>query len=171
MLVLCILSAQAGVEETSGVAEPGCDCQLAYLAEAANPVHMTVHMHRSILEQDRIDDIAGLDPFTAGDDDDNLKIRCACNLTNTADWNPLAFESTEALEEELYRRKYKQRQENAQATYNFVMSLVEWIHFLVVIVLPQLLKLLINLAATHEVTCKVMRVRKQAREMSDAMIL
>lgn len=131
---------------------------------------MTVHMHRSILQADKFDDIAGLDPFTSGDNDDGIKIPCACNLTYTADWNPVAFESIEVLEEELYRRKYRQSQENAQATYNFVMSLVEWIHFLVVVVLPQLLELLINLAATHEVTCQVMKVRKEARERPDAML-
>jgi hypothetical protein len=166
VLVLCILSAQAQAEDTSGAAEPECDCQLAYLAGAANRVRMTVHMHPSILQQDTTDDIAGHDPFTAGDNDDNLKIPCACNLTYTADLNPLAFLSTEAMQEELLRRAYANSQKSAESAYECVMALLNLINYLVVVVLRQLLEMLIGLAATHRVTLDVMKCRKQAREFS-----
>jgi hypothetical protein len=127
---------------------------------------MTVHMHRSILQQDNIDDIAGHDPFTAGDNDDNLKIPCACNLTYTADLNPLAFVSTEAMQEELLRRAYANSQKSAESAYKCVMTLLKSIYYFVV-VLWQLLRMLIVLAAKHEVTCRVMECRKRARELSE----
>jgi len=170
VLMLCIASAPAGAEETSGVAEPGCDCQLAYLAGGANPVRMTVHMHRSILQQDTFDDIAGRDPFTAGDDDDNLKVPCACNLTYTADWNPLAFESTEALQEELLRRAYKQSQENAECVYNFVIFALECIDYFFTTVLPQwLLKAIVG-AWVYVIHGEVRKSRERAREFSEHML-
>ena len=167
VLVLSILSAQAGAEETSGVAEPGCDCQLAYLAGAANPVRITVHMHRSIWQQDTIDDIAGLDPFTAGDDDDNLKIQCACNLTYTADWNPLAFESTEALIEEHLRRAQRQSQGIVQSVYNFIATVLECIDYFFTTVLPQWLLKAIVSACVHVIYGGVKKSRRRARECSE----
>ena len=167
VLVLCILSAQTGAEETSGVAEPRCDCQLAYLAGAANPVRITVHMHRSILLQDTIDDIAGLDPFTAGADDDNLKIQCACNLTYTADWNPLAFESTEALIEEHLRRAHRQSQGIVQSVYNFIATVLECIDYFFTTVLPQWLLKAIFSAWAHMIHGGVRKSRKRARGHSE----
>lgn len=174
VLALCILSAQAGAEETSGAAEPGCDCQLAYLAGAAHPFRLTVLMHRSILQQDNIDDIAGRDPFTAGDDDDNLKIPCACNLTYTADLNPLAFVSTEAMQEEMLRRAQRQSQEIVreivQSVYNFIATVLECIDYFFTTVLPRwLLKAFVG-AWMHVIHVGVRESRERAKEYSEHML-
>lgn len=167
VLALCILSAQAQAEDASGAAEPGCDCQLAYLAGGANRVRLTVLLHRSILQQDNIDDIAGRDPFTAGDDDDNLKIPCACNLTYTADLNPLAFVSTEAMQEEMLRRTHRQTQEILQSVYNFIATVLECIDYFFTTVLPRWLLRAFVSAWVHVMHVGVRKSRERAREYSE----
>ena len=158
LLLLCIVCAQGAAEESSGVAEPECQCLHAYAAGSPDSVHV---------QEETIVNLAGLDEITADNDVNDTEISYSCNLTYTTGWDRLAEEPTYGLLQELLRRANTNSQESA---YNLVMTLLEWIQFLLGDVLPQLLALLLNLCVRLLIVYSVMKHRETAREYQERIL-
>lgn len=167
LLLLCIVCAQGAAEESSGVAEPECQCLHAYAAGPPDSVHVHVFMHDAHVQEETIVNLAGLDEITADNDVNDTEISYSCNLTYTTGWDRLPEEPTYGLLQELLRRANTNSQESA---YNLVMTLLEWIQFLLGDVLPQLLALLLNLCVRLLIVYSVMKHRETAREYQERIL-
>lgn len=122
LLLLCIVCAPGAAEESSGVAEPECQCLHAYAAGSPDSVHVHVFVHNAHVQEETIVNLSGLDEITADNGVNDTKIRCSCNLTYTADWDRLAPEPTQGLLQQVLLRAYRQAQKKGDSIYIFVMA-------------------------------------------------
>lgn len=145
----------------------GYSTYISVTAGSPDSVHVHVFMHNAHVQEETIVNLAGLDEITADNDVNDTEISYSCNLTYTTGWNKLAEEPTYGLLHELLRRTNTKSQESA---YNLVMTLLEWIQFLLGDVLPQLLALLLNLCVRLLIVYSVMKHRETAREYHEQIL-
>jgi hypothetical protein len=169
IFLMIFTTAQAQAQQTNSAAEHVCDCELMHLVGSGNPASMTVWVPPNITQVSFVD-LAGLDPITAGDDDQHRKILCACHLTKTAGWNLLGFESTKALQEELSRRDYEKLRETAKRVYENMIFVLECIHYFFTTVLPQKLVKAFVSACVHAIHIGVRKAHEEARVRKQKML-